>query len=593
MRGGRRSLFRMAVGSDGISDEECEWIRKLPTPETLPFAFLAVWLRDFYHRGNGGDFLQSCWHYQAHHQIETLRYCWQAAFGKHACLDNDSFKAQCWLLQHDEENAVGGTSELWRGLQLCLGKLRNERFEPASYDDPPGYLRLLLEARQRGDASGNDFAEFVGVLSGESSYRQGEWYQELYETCCQRFDRPTLGVYFHWDGNLSLGLGIGVEHSPGGEPVRLRLDGSEWSVSRAVFFRPVFKRTKTEYAGATWATVDPSLDGVYYRYKKTGARSNWWKRLAPEEAVPCRNSQLLVRLPGGTAAPAVSTEGGVKVESRGVQEIRVQQGDNSYRPESFLSLEVVSRPFFPSKVRVSGIADFLIAPQSPSIEIRSGVQEGLSSDAFMVCSGDCVFEVCGVDPSDGASYDWRCDFPCRTERNRLFLQSDRLENGDGKRVLKVRVQCRFRNGEKECAPPCEQTVVWLPVPLAQALRNGEPLDEEECGLSKVDDSEEVIENRLSCQVAYRLRNPCRSLEYIYAHTEAFAFWFERGWKEVRPLMERVSFDCLEELDRWSVCFPYDVGGAAVQGRREGDPRSRRNSREWLPEGHVGKTPGGA
>ena len=542
-----KSMFQVAIG---LSEDDRVVILDCKTPEFFPCARVAAWFYDFFENSDGQDYRKSSWDDDAWRIANT---CWRSVFPD-VELSNDTFKSQCWLLDNKEK---GRTSHLWSGIKKCLDLPPDNRFTVEAYDNPPKYMRHLLSAYQRGEASGTDFADFVEAF--ESGSGEGMWHQALYSACKEKFsDRANLGVYLHWSGGVSCGIGIGIDRIRGSRSSTLYFDGQRKDKPTRNKFYPIEGvKTKVGFSGVKAMVISPAVEGVYYRYVSDmgDARSGWWKQVQSDGVVPFSRDDLLVCC--GDGKPCVSSgefEGAV-IEVGERFELRIRNNGEDRACTAF-RIKVLERPLNDVVIRLSDERSIVLAGRVPRIVVSAGSVEGLTAGDLTVCAGDCSFGISGA--AEGSYCQWRCN-DADVGEGVGFKRKEAELGGDS--LCHLKINCRIFNADGVRTATLVRHVVWIPLRIAEKLLTCEDVRVPGWRISKSSDKEEIIRDRIRNRVRYNLEAPNCERERIYAPAKGMFFWFARGladWEEDCNYSEEKLFFVKGDVEGWHLCVPGNV-----------------------------------
>lgn len=544
-----KSLFQIAIG---MEDETRLAILDYRAPEIVPYARVAAWFSDFFENSDGQDYLKSG---GLEGQRKTANECWRKVFPEIE-LNNENFKSQCWLLDNKEK---GRSSHLWAGLKQCLDLPRDSRFSIAAYDAPPKYLALLLNAYQRGESSGTDFAEFIETF--ENGVNPGTWHDRLYRACQEKFsDRANLGVYLQWSGGVSGGIGVGVDRLRGSCSSALYFDGRKIDTPSRNKFYPVPNGDipiKVAFRGNKTFVVDPSPVGIYYRYVSDDGdpRHSWWKRVPSKDGViPFSRDELLVCLKGDEFKVVSGVYDAAKLFVGEPFDFSYHKGHEEGRCRA-IRITVEERP---AKDVVIEIADGLcvkLAGRIPQIEILQGLSQELSAGDVAVCSGNCRIGMEDLDEELTCSWQMNDEDPDNARE--VSLSAANL----GDDLHHIKVVCRVFNANCKRIATLVRHLVWMPEHVAQKLVTCRDVRSPGWKIKLSEESDEVIRDRIRNRVRYYLEGPGGQREHVYARANGMSFWFAHGLEDwevgVEPNQAK-QFWSKSEAEDWYLCVPGNI-----------------------------------
>ncbi len=544
---GGKSLFQIALGLD---DETRLTILDWKLPGFFPYARVASWFIDFFENSDGQNYLQASWN-EDERRGGTPRQCWQAVFPD-VELTNASFKAQCWLLDNKEK---GRTSHLWYGLKKCLDLPSDSRFNIEAYDNPPDYLTLLLMSYQRGEPAGTDFADFVEAFEGDVN--PGLWHHRIFDASKEKFhDRANVGVYLHWSGGVSIGMGVGIDRIRGTRSTVLYFNGHRVDVPRRnKFYGLDGYRTKVTFAGMKAIEVSPEITGVFYRYVSDihDSRSSWWKIVPEDGVIPFSKDELLVSIGDRPLQLTSGTHDGVVVTVEEPFDLHVR---NVHQNCHFRLVRILisSRPTRTATLEITEGLSIKVAARIPKILITEGESERLSSGDMSVCRGDCKFTISDLDAEHTCL--WQVN-----EEERDDIELILSEATLGNNLHRLKVKCKILGSDGTRVSTLVRHVVWLPSKLASQLEQCGEVRYEGWKIKKSSDGEEIIRDRIRNRVRYYLAGPNGRSEQVYALDEGMFFWFAHGmadWDENVSSNEPKDFTFKGDAEGWYVCLPGNL-----------------------------------
>lgn len=299
-----------------------------------PLAFFSIWFRYFFDCSDGGNFAECCKKLiKDDVDYSTIKDLWKKNLNTD--LNNDTFKAQCWLVSRKTRTAQGKekgmTSELWRGLRMCLQKSREERFvrevyeddntvELSSYKRVPAFLKNLVADynidREKGN--GKDFSDFIEILKKDKKADTNAWYTQkvcqnahgeacsLLEKCQEEFSREaSADVYLYYQSQTgSAEYILGFDNIPGD---LTKIEFTNWEKKKQslqvkytdYISYPLELGKEYTYMKKSFLCPQDFVSTAYvchYNSNRNDYRKFWWEK---KSSIPYSKSRILLLLPYG------------------------------------------------------------------------------------------------------------------------------------------------------------------------------------------------------------------------------------------------------------------------------------------------------
>jgi hypothetical protein len=593
------SLFRIALELDKESIAAIkDYADSLP--DYPREARMAAWFADFFNADSqrqrmGHDYLLCSWGTVRGQQKQQIQQCWQSVF-VNLGLDSHNFKAHCWAV--DCTQGQGRGTNLWHGIDQCLKLDSDQCFSIGNYENPPRCFQLLLESYNQGEATGNDFAEFIEKFKAGD---ENGWWKRVYNSCRARLgpvtNRARVGVYLRWNGKAqpdarTQGLFFGIDRIKGSVSIAINPKGKEKETvqegRRFIRMGENVEEIQLPNEG-TKMSLPKSLAGVYYKYSDQPSQADWWKRIDPppvsdedneqigERIIPVRGKQVLVCLEEGAVSgwrlsPGRHTtnDGAIfYVDDPFVMVWPQSRARAQRRSYPALRITVVLRPTRNVMLDIAEGVNIVLAARSPHIEAESDAPSNLElEDGGQVCAGEIALGV--TDGTDDCEYCWEVDNEAIDGKSKeLDLSSDRL----GDCIHWLRVRCRVRNRQDGKQRFClNKTILWLPSKIAQRLAgSNDQSPPPGWQIAPTENRIQRYEDRINNQIRYCVTDPRGHFAEILAPATNMDYWFVQGdadYDEATEMNQRKIFKSnidMESWERWTLVVP---GNGVPRGRME-------------------------
>ncbi len=577
---GRISLFRVALASKYLTDDESFRKELKESVWELPYLRIAYLFRDFYNNSDGRNYL-SLWKEGNCNKVD-LPSIWKLVFGRD--VNQYEVKAKGWILFGE---CRGKTSDIWRAIKTCAAKKSEDgadRFDALSYanDEVPKQLRLILDDYQSGGISGAEFVSFIEAFTRKEGSADS-WMESLVNRAIEHFPSSidfTAAGYLHWDGQSSTraDLILGIDHVRRVLSGRLRINDSVSTINITTGFRSIallatnLPSYNVRFMGVK-ECISSSLKGVYYRYQPNdSSRRSWWIKVRYDGTFPYKRDEILVVFDDDAKGSFALGEGFLTDE---IQETRVYCAGQRYL---FVSARIKERPKSACRVMI-GDQSISFAGMAPLIRVGTATAQSIWADDAVVVDMPTRIEVANI--ADGMSCRWSIngnEVPCSDTS--LNLPSPKSGIGES------RVKATISKDGRICQR-LSINIFHIPAEIARHIREGDKLPQG-WSLEEAKDRKDCIALRVAGRCAKLLKGSNNVERQVLVEDHSCAWWIEKDMVQdlAEESFKKVScFTRISELEEAYLCLPSDLEDAHLTVDEKDFPVNK-----WPPKDGVIRIP---